>query len=73
LLLSLDQDVMICSVRDPEAFEVGPRWISARIELTVTPDTASVKRYTDDSLTSLPAPEKQHDATGDVTPLENGL
>jgi hypothetical protein len=73
LLLSLDQDVVICSVLDPEAFEEGPRWVSERIELTVTPDTPSVKRYTGDSLASLPEPEKQHDATGDVPPLESGL
>jgi hypothetical protein len=69
----LDQDVVICRVLDPEAFDEGPRRASQRIELTVTPDTASVKRYTGDSLTSLPAPEKQDDAAGDVPPLENGL
>jgi len=69
----LDQDVVICRVLDPEAFDEGPRRVSPRIELTVTPDTLSVKRYTVDSLTSLPAPEKQHEATGDVPPLERGL
>jgi len=59
---------VICRVLDPEAFDEGPRRVSPRIELTVTPDTASVKRYTVDSLSSLPAPEKHHEATGDVPP-----
>jgi len=42
----LDQDVVIYSVLDPEAFEEGSRWGNSHIELTVTLDTTSVKRYT---------------------------